>query len=116
MFATLRLPIQRLASVFLLAGIAMSLSEPVLPEYHDGDSAPATVAADAPSSPADQQQRTNHNADAVHVCHCVHVHGISATVASVRGTPDAFRANVPTSSVKLPASWEVPPALRPPIG
>lgn len=115
MIPRVRLPVRRLASLLLLAGFAMSLSEPIIPEYHDGDATAAMLAGETPSSPTGQPPGTNHNADAVHICHCVHVHGVSATIPAPRATPNASHASVPPSSMKLPASWGVPPTLRPPI-
>ncbi len=106
--------LRQLTALFLAVGLALSTGEQLIPEFHDGDAAVALPAA-SDVVPDDPVPAPHHRPDTAHVCHCIHVHGVSVASAPGEVPIRDHLERVMGLDTDAPLTLRLPPALRPPI-
>jgi hypothetical protein len=113
-----QLVFRRLVAILLMFTLGSFILEESVADVHDGDATAAEIAlaggfdaAPASETPV-PSNGTTHD---VHVCHCIHAHGVIPPGAAVSNEQPVVDAAVLAFDVRVPPSVDLDVHLRPPI-
>lgn len=101
-----------LVTPILALAVIISVAEPLVADACDGDkTAMAMSASDLDPLAGGSRAPDGH---ALHLCHCVHLHG-GVPAVSVRRAPHVGRLTVEPGAQSPPTSIDRAPPVRPPL-